>query len=81
MEYDNNHFIIASRAYSLHGAQTLHLDRAPHRTQTLDLDLASHHDALLPSHHLSQAPPRRPSPAGTLASHVGILRLPRRVGL
>jgi hypothetical protein len=33
------------------GAQTLDLDRTPHRTQTLDPDLAVHHDASPPSHH------------------------------
>jgi hypothetical protein len=62
------------------GAQTLDLDRAPRRTQTLDLDLAGLHDALPPSDHLRHAPPRRPSTDGSLASHVGLGRLPQCVG-
>jgi hypothetical protein len=62
------------------GEQTLDLDRAPRRTQTLDLGLARHHDASPPSDHLRHAPPQCPSTAGTLASHVGLLRLPRQVG-
>jgi hypothetical protein len=62
------------------GAQTYDLYQAPRRTQTLDIDLADHHDALPPSHHLCRAPPRRPSTSGTLASHVGVLRLPQRIG-